>query len=77
MLTKSKQYQAYQDNLHFASAVLLSGNNLTKMELLCQFFGLPIISKSTFHSYQRNYIAHPSTNIILQNRYVRIEFVYT
>ena len=51
----------YQDNFHFASAVLLSGNNFTKVELLCQFLGVPIISKSTFHSYQCNYIC-PAIN---------------
>ena len=51
----------YQDNLSFASALLLSGNNFTKVELLCKFLGVPIISKSTFHSYQRNYIC-PAIN---------------
>ena len=60
-LLNQSNTRLYQDNLHFASAVLLSGNNFTKMELLCQFFGVPIISKSTFHSYQRNYIC-PAIN---------------
>lgn len=65
----------YQDNLCFASAVLLSGNNFTKVELLCQFLGVPIISKSTFHSYQRNFIC-PAINKHYTTEQVRIEFLH-
>ena len=60
-LLNQSNSRLYQDNLHFALEVLLSVNNFTKVELLCQFFGVPIISKSTFHSYQRNYI-YPAIN---------------
>lgn len=48
--------KSYVDNLDFASAIVLSGNNFTKMKLFCQFLGLPCISKTTFQTYQRLFI---------------------
>ena len=46
----------FTDNLDIASAVLLSGNNFAKISLFFQFLNIPIVLKTTFHSYQRHYI---------------------
>lgn len=46
----------FLDSLHFASAVVLSGNNYSKIEQFARFYRLNIVSRSTFHGYQRNYI---------------------
>lgn len=46
----------YYDNLDFASAVVLSGNNFHKIEQFFCFLNTKIISASTFFAYQRLYI---------------------
>jgi len=46
----------FTDNLDIASAVQLSGNNFAKILLFFRFLNIPVISETTFHSYQRNYI---------------------
>ena len=46
----------FTDNLDFASALVLSGNNFSKMQLFFHFYGAPIISLTTFHAYQRLFI---------------------
>lgn len=51
-----QQKQLHVDNLHFASAIVLSGNNYSKIEQFARFYRLNIISRSVFHGYQRNYI---------------------
>ena len=50
------QKQLHVDNLHFASAIVLSGNNYSKIEQLARIFRLNIISHSVFQGYQCNYI---------------------
>lgn len=51
-----KQKQLHVDNFHFASAIVLSGNNYSKIEQFARFYRLNIISHSVFHGYQHNYI---------------------
>lgn len=46
----------YYDNLDFASAVILSGNNFHKMEQFFRFLNTKIISTTSFFAYQRLYI---------------------
>ena len=56
LIFNQSQQKLYKDNLRFASSIVLSGNNLVKIQLFCQFFGIQTISKSTFHAYQQNII---------------------
>ena len=49
-------YPFFINNLLFAASVFLSGNNFSKISLLCQFFRLNSISQSTFDRIQRLYI---------------------
>lgn len=44
------------DNLHFASAIVLSGNHYSKMEQFARFFHLNILCSASFYGYQRNFI---------------------
>ncbi|XP_061167506.1 uncharacterized protein LOC133176400 [Saccostrea echinata] len=46
----------HSGDLMLASAILLSGNNFKKIELMCKFLNLPIISNTTFHKIQRTYL---------------------
>lgn len=50
------EHTLYRDNLSFATALVLSGNNFSKIALFCKFYGVKVISKSTFYAYQRQYI---------------------
>ena len=45
--------KTYSDNLDFASAILLSGNNFTKIKSFSQFSGSHTICKTTYHTYQK------------------------
>lgn len=56
VLVSQNPNKLYVDNLHFASTLVLSGNNYKKIQLFCNFLGVQIISNTTFHSYQRHYI---------------------
>lgn len=51
-LMNTHKCKSYVDNLDFASAIILSGNNFTKVS----FLSLPCKSKATFHAYQRLFI---------------------
>ena len=51
-----KGSKVYADNLDFASAVVLSGNHFSKMRLFFRFYGVTVISLTTFHTYQRLFI---------------------
>ena len=46
----------HEDNMLFSIAVVLSGNNFQKIECFSNTLGLHVISRSTFHMYQRLYI---------------------
>lgn len=46
----------HEDNMLFSIAVVLSGNNFQKIERFSNTLGLHVISRSTFHMYQRLYI---------------------
>ena len=59
----------FTDNLDIASIVLLSGINFAKIALFFQFLKIPIISKTTFRSYQHHYIC-PGINIFYQTEHV-------
>lgn len=45
----------YSNNLQFPSAVLLSGNNYTKIELMSRFLGLSCLSRASFLRVQKFY----------------------
>jgi len=63
----------FTDNLDIASAVQLSGNNFAKILLFFRFLNIPVISETTFHSYQRNYICTQESIIsIKQNMLVHV-----
>ena len=49
---QQKHKRLHVDNLHFASAIVLSGNNYSKIEQFARFYRLNIISRSVFHGYQ-------------------------
>ena len=46
----------HEDNILFAMAIVLSGNNFQKIEILARILKLHVISRTTFHMYQRLYI---------------------
>ena len=50
------QRKLHTDNLHFAAAIVLSGNNYSKMELFARFYRLNILCSASFYGYQRNYV---------------------
>lgn len=72
VITNVTGSKLFLDNLHFASAVVLSGNSFSKLELVCRFFNLHVVSSTTFHSYQRLYICPGVDNYYLreQVRYI-------
>ena len=45
----------YVNNLQFSAAVLLSGNNFAKVELMSRFLGLACPSKASFFRVQKFY----------------------
>ena len=47
----------YAGNLHMASALIMSGNNFSKIHLMTKFFKLHCFSESSFYRYQRLFIA--------------------
>ena len=48
--------EIYCDNLDFAAAVVLSGNQFTKIQQICQFLNVAVLSHTSYYSYQRLYI---------------------
>lgn len=58
----------FLDNLLFASAVVLSGNSFSKLELFFRFMDLHIVSSTTFHSYQRLYICPGIDNYFIKEQ---------
>ena len=58
----------FVDNLYFASAVVLSGNSFSKLELFFRFLNLHIVSSTTFHSYQRLYICPGIDNYFVKEQ---------
>lgn len=64
-LTNKAGSNLFKDNLDIASAVVLSGNNYAKMALFFRFLNIHIVSKTTFHLYQRNYICKGINNFYL------------
>ena len=53
---KSCGNTVHEDNILFATAVVLSGSNFQKIENFARILQLHIISRTTFHVYQRLYI---------------------
>ena len=51
-----KGSRIFEDNLLVASSIVLSGNNFSKLETFFQFLGLKMLSRTTFHTYQRLFI---------------------
>ena len=46
----------YANNLQYAAAILLSGNNFGKISRMNEFLGLSFLSESTFYRMQRLYL---------------------
>ena len=65
----------FVDNLYFTSAVVLSGNSFSKLELFFRFLNLHIVSSTTFHSYQRLYIC-PSIDSYFVKEQVRCIYYF-
>ena len=55
LLTKKNHQKVYVNNVQLAAAVLLSGNNYQKINLLAKFFGLQFISETIFYRIQKLY----------------------
>lgn len=73
LLNQQNSSKIYQDNLRFGAAIILSGNNYGKLQLFCRFLGVPVISKSTFHAYQRTIIC-PAIHEFYANKKVSDTF---
>ena len=52
----SKGSSIFAINLLLANSILLSGNNIAKIDMLLDFMGVASISKSSFFLYQKQYI---------------------
>lgn len=61
----------YNINISLASAVVLSGNSFTKMSTFFKFMNVAIISRTTFHSYQRHFIC-PAVNKFYEKEQVHL-----
>jgi len=46
----------YANNLQAVAAILLSGNNLNKINRMAEFLGLSFLSESTFYRMQQLYL---------------------
>lgn len=55
--SSNKVKNVYVDNIIVASSLLFSGNNFTKISLYAKCMQLAFISNSTFHRYQKHYLA--------------------
>lgn len=53
---KSCGNTVHEDNILFATAIVLSGNNFQKIKNFARILQLHIISSTTFHVYQQLYI---------------------
>ena len=49
--------RVYANNVQVASSLLYTGNNYTKLSLFSKCFRLAFFSASTFHQYQKKYLA--------------------
>ena len=47
----------YANNLQAVAAILLSGNNLNKINRMAEFLGLSFLSESTFYRMQQLYLS--------------------
>ena len=72
-LVNQKCSKIYKDNLHFVAATLMSGNSHQKLDLFARFFGLHILGRSSFHSYQRSLVC-PGIHQFYQLEQVRMLF---
>lgn len=55
VLTEKKGQKVYANSVQVAAAVLLSGNNYQKINLLAKFLGLQFISETLFYRIQKLY----------------------
>ena len=55
VLTIKNNQKVYANNLQLSAAILLSGNNFTKFDLLAKFLSLETISESVFYRTQKLY----------------------
>lgn len=67
--TNKNRTKIFDVNLLLASAIVLSGNNFTKIKMLSNFMHLAVISKTTFYSYQRGFIC-PTVNAFYKQEQV-------
>ena len=62
----------FENNLRLVSAIVVSGNSFSKIELFFKFLNLANVSRTTFYNYQRHYIC-PAVDRFYQQEQV---FVY-
>ena len=63
-------------NLLLANSILLSGNNIAKIDMFLDFMGVASISKSSFFLYQKQYIC-PACNQELLGIWTKSNFLKT
>ena len=51
----------YDSNLSLVAAIILSGSNFAKLDNCFKFMGMPMVSRTTFYSYQCHFIC-PAVN---------------
>lgn len=77
VITSKAGGHLYLDNLNFASALILSGNNFHKIIVFARFYGLNIIGVTTFHGYQRNIICPAVDTFYKQEQVSLLSTMYT
>ena len=55
VVTEKRNQKVYVNNVHLAAAILFSGNNFQKINLLAKFLGLETISETLFYRIQKLY----------------------
>ena len=68
------QRKLLSDNLRFASALVLSGNNCSKMEQFARVFHLNILCSASFYGYHCNFIC-PGVERFYKHQQVAVYFV--
>lgn len=63
VLTVKSNQKVYVNNVQFCAAILLSGNNFQKFELLAKFLGLSSISESLYYRVQKLYCCSSIQNM--------------
>jgi len=74
VVSNKKNRSLHNNNLCFAAAVVLSGNNFDKIKQFCK---IQTISKSTFYCYQSSYICPTVEKFFNKEQVSFNNFIYT